>query len=422
MKQLKKNVRCVVIKTEKMVKLGNVVKKKEITEHEPLRAGFDKFVKVEHMDADNLRIHRWGSIKDDLFPPTFYKVFRKGQILFPTRNPHLRRVAVASFDGICGEKTLTLSPLNEKIEPNLLCYIFQSDNFIQHCINSIIGSTNPHVRWRDVAKFEFNLPERSIQRKIVKILESIESTIVSIEHLQGIAENYQKGLLEQLMKTGISKKPSKETKFGKIPIDWEIILGSKAIILESGSRPKGGVSDEGDIPSLGGEHIDKRRGVIDFYGKPKYISQSFFNNMKQGKLAPNDILINKDGALTGKMAFVSKLFESDIAINEHVFIIRNKGMFYQKFLYYFLRSMNGKWQIMNSVTGSAQPGLNRKFIKRLILPLPSIEEQKEISSLLELFDDLLSLLDSQLANVKKIKKKIINSFLSGNLNLKDVEQ
>ena len=105
------------------------------------------------MDAGDLRIRRWGSIRSDLFPPTFHKVFRKGQILFTTRNPHLRRVVVEDFDGICGEKTLTLFPLKSKIEPNLVPFILQSDSIVQHCVYTIIGSTNPHVRWRDIAGY-----------------------------------------------------------------------------------------------------------------------------------------------------------------------------------------------------------------------------------------------------------------------------
>ncbi|MEI6520708.1 MAG: restriction endonuclease subunit S, partial [bacterium] len=67
--------------------------------------------------------------------------------------------------------------------------------------------------------------------------------------------------------------------------------------LESGSRPKGGVSsDTGTIPSLGAEHLSDEGG-FKFY-KNKFISIDFFNNLTSGKIKINDILIVKDGATT----------------------------------------------------------------------------------------------------------------------------
>lgn len=91
------------------VKLIDLVTKKEENDKENARNRFDRFLKVEHLDAESLHVKRWGNIADEELPPTFYKIFKKGQVLFPTRNPHLRRTALATFDGICGEKTLTLA-------------------------------------------------------------------------------------------------------------------------------------------------------------------------------------------------------------------------------------------------------------------------------------------------------------------------
>ncbi len=49
----------------RMVKLGDVVEKREETERNPEAAGFERFLKVEHLDADSLKIKRWGLIMED---------------------------------------------------------------------------------------------------------------------------------------------------------------------------------------------------------------------------------------------------------------------------------------------------------------------------------------------------------------------
>tara|TARA_R110000751_G_scaffold307906_2_gene434721 strand:+ start:3378 stop:4499 length:1122 start_codon:yes stop_codon:yes gene_type:complete len=162
----------------KLVKLGEVVTKKEENDRDNAQTRFDRFLKVEHMDSGSLHIKRWASQKSgDEINPTFYKIFRKGQILFPTRNPHLKRTALASFDGICGEKTLTLEANEDLILQEFLPFIFHSESFYAHTTSSIVGSTNPHCRWRDVAEFEFLLPPKEQQSKLAGLLWSLDDLI-----------------------------------------------------------------------------------------------------------------------------------------------------------------------------------------------------------------------------------------------------
>lgn len=161
-----------------LVKLSDVVNKVEENDKENAQNRFDRFLKVEHMDSGSLHIKRWSSQKlGDEINPTFYKVFRKGQILFPTRNPHLKRASIASFDGVCGEKTLTLEAKAERVLPELIPFLFHCDNFYAHTASSIIGSTNPHCRWRDVAEFEFLLPPREKQAELSALLWSVDDLL-----------------------------------------------------------------------------------------------------------------------------------------------------------------------------------------------------------------------------------------------------
>lgn len=159
------------------VKLGDVVTKKEENDKENAKSHFERFLKVEHLDAESLHIKRWADQETEELPPTFFKIFRKGQILFPTRNPHLRRTALASFDGICGEKTLTLEPNEDLVSPCLIPFLFHSEDFYAHTTTSIVGSTNPHVRWRDVANYEFLLPPKGQQAKLAELLWSMDEVV-----------------------------------------------------------------------------------------------------------------------------------------------------------------------------------------------------------------------------------------------------
>lgn len=198
----------------------------------------------------------------------------------------------------------------------------------------------------------------------------------------------------------------KQTEIGMIPKDWDIIKGEDCLILDIGSRPKGGVTDVGEIPSLGGEHIDLISHRINFQKSPKYVAKEYFNQMKKGKLKINDILINKDGAYTGKLAFTWELFSPEIVINEHLFIIRNKGQLDQKFLFYYLLSKEGEYQIKQNITGSAQPGLNTQFIKMILLPKPNLSEQLQISEILSRLDLKINIIQKQNRTLEAIGQAI----------------
>jgi len=197
----------------------------------------------------------------------------------------------------------------------------------------------------------------------------------------------------------------------EFPKEWTIVSLERDCVLISGLRPKGGASDEG-IPSLGGEHItlDGRINFSDV--NAKYIPEKFFKIMTKGKTEENDILINKDGANTGKVAMLKKKFYKDIAINEHLFILRSKKLFVQQYLFYWLFSRFCQKQITDRITGSAQPGLSSTFIKNFLVPRPPLPEQRKIAEILETIDNAIEKTDAIIEKYKRIKQGLMQDLLT----------
>jgi len=55
----------------------------------------------------------------------------------------------------------------------------------------------------------------------------------------------------------------------------------------------------------------------------RYVPRDFYERMTKGRIQPNDILVVKDGATTGKVALVDESFPFQKAVvNEHVFLCR----------------------------------------------------------------------------------------------------
>ncbi len=157
-------------------------------------------------------------------------------------------------------------------------------------------------------------------------------------------------------------------------------------VLESGNRPKGGVSEyQEGIPSLGGEHIGLNGKIYISKSNLKFVPVEFFKSSKQGILNDLDILICKDGALTGKVALFRTNdlgYESSI-INEHVFLLRTNKKSHQKFLFNLLLSKKGQQLLKANITGQAQGGLNRGNLLDIKIPLPPINIQQKIVAEIE---------------------------------------
>jgi len=184
-------------------------------------------------------------------------------------------------------------------------------------------------------------------------------------------------------------------------------LGEVINTIESGKRPKGGAASAG-IPSLGVEHITQEGG-FDF-SELKFIPESFYEGLTNGKINYGDILIAKDGATTGKTAFVGESFPfAKAAVNEHLFIIRGKkSLVLQKFLFFFLLSPIGQNQILKNKHGAAQGGIDKSFINFIKIPIPPISIQQKIVERLDAIRKAQELNDKQIELAEELFQSLLH--------------
>lgn len=149
-----------------MARFGDLVSRVNTKED---RLNTDKiyYVGGEHIESNELLVHSKGMIEGSTIGPMFYFGFKAGDILFVTRNPHLRKAAMVEFDGICSEKTLVLATNDESILlQNYLAIVMQSDDFWEYCEDNKSGGVNYFINWSTLEEYEFDLPPIDEQKKI----------------------------------------------------------------------------------------------------------------------------------------------------------------------------------------------------------------------------------------------------------------
>lgn len=157
------------------VKLGDVAaaSKEKV---DPSTGDVDRYIAGEHMDTDDLRINRWGNVKEVDLGPAFHRRFRPGQVLYGSRRTYLRKVAVAEFDGVCANTTYVLETKDETVLlQSFLPFVMTSEAFHAFAIGESKGSVNPYVNWSDIARYEFDLPPIEEQQRIADLLWTVEN-------------------------------------------------------------------------------------------------------------------------------------------------------------------------------------------------------------------------------------------------------
>lgn len=143
---------------------------------DPSNGSVSRYVAGEHMDSDDLKIHRWGDPREVDLGPAFHRRFQAGQILYGSRRTYLRKVAVADFDGVCANTTFVVETRDSAVLlQEFLPFVMSSEPFHAFAIAESKGSVNPYVNWSDIERYEFDLPPLDEQKRIADLLWAIET-------------------------------------------------------------------------------------------------------------------------------------------------------------------------------------------------------------------------------------------------------
>lgn len=145
--------------------------------------------------------------------------------------------------------------------------------------------------------------------------------------------------------------------------------------------------------------------------------------VKQWTTKPNkfckkgDILLCVRGSSTGRMNISNDRY----CIGRGVASISAKGeMGVTEFIYYVLDYKIEK--LLNVTSGSTFPNLSSNEIKKLKIPIPPVEEQYKISTVLSTWDKAIELKERLIEQKKEQKKGLMQNLLTGEVRLPGFEE
>ncbi|MBQ20481.1 MAG: hypothetical protein CMD31_06955 [Flavobacteriales bacterium] len=390
----------------KLTKFGDVaIQQKQTVDRE--NTDLTRYVKGEHMRSEDLHLREWGELTDEYLGPAFIRRFDEGDILYGSRRTYLRKVVIAPFSGITSNTTFVAKANEKKIDKRLLPFIMMSEGFTENSIKNSKGSVNPYINWKDIAKYEFLLPPKEEQVKLVELLWAMDEVIEREREVLEKLNNSYSTSINQFMIHGDLKSEGElvKTKCGLLDsrigtVKLKDCLAEKPTYganasskIHENSAPRyiriTDIDDEGNL-------IAEDKVTID--------SNDYVNYL----LAHDDFLFARTGNTVGKtLLFNEKMGESVFA----GYLIRfklNPNILRPKFLFYYTKSLKYESFKRKMIKVGAQPNINSEEYQSMILPEFSIQIQDTLIDKLDFLKYNIDQLKSKISSSHSLQKSLIN--------------
>ena len=355
------------------------------------------YVGGEHIEPGELFIHDKGFIKGSTIGPMFYCGFKSGQILFVTRNPHLRKCSVAEFDGICSEKTFVIETIDKRILlQEYLASVMLSDDFWNYCEENKSGGVNYFLNWSTLADYEFELPSVEEQKVLADKLWAAYRLKESYKKLLLATEEMVKSQFIEMFGNPLSSIQKNELK--KLGDCCQINPRRPSVSISDSDLvsfvPMPAVNEDGYIDGATNEEYGKVKKGFTYFENNDVLFAKITPCMENGKGAIAEALTNGIGM--GSTEFHVLRTIDGISNPYWLLTLTRMPMFRE----YAAKNMSG--------TGG-QRRVGAAFLENFMIGLPSISEQETFETIYRQADKSGFELRKSIEAIEQVIKSLINN-------------
>jgi type I restriction enzyme S subunit len=367
------------------VAFGDVVKLAAERSRNPEEDGFERFVGLDHIDPDDLKIRRWGDIAAGT---TFSSVFRPGQVLFGKRRAYQRKVAVADFRGVCSGDIYVLEPKNAHLLPELLPFICQTDGFFEHAVGTSAGSLSPRTNWDSLASYEFALPPAVEQQRIAEVLRAaanyerhIYTTLDSLGAVKSAAEVRLIAAPLALKTDSLDLKTARPTHGWRVCSGQALLDAGFLVALQDGNHgsqyPRASELGDDGIPYIAASDISAD-GEIDL-SACRRIRPGRAEQLRIPPARSGDVILTNN-ATVGRVTRLPD-WPTDIVVSTSTTYYRcDPSLLDPDYLRWFFESAVFQFQLRTVMRQSTRNQVPITTQKRLLFAIPPLETQRSLAA------------------------------------------
>ena len=303
---------------------------------------------------------------------------------------------------------------NNEVLPSYVSLFFQTAEYWDAVNAGTTGSAQGGFNASKLGDLSLPIPPLEEQKRIVAILdeafEGVEKAQANAEqnlaNARELFESYMNAIFAQ-QGEGWEERRLEDIAYLAGRIGWKGLTAKE-------------YTKEGplfiSVHSLNyGDYVDFRDA--------NHITQERYDESPEIMLQPDDVLICKDGAGIGKMGIIKEL-PGPTTINSSLLLIRGLNGMYPKYLYRALCSRIFQKLVKERIDGATTPHLYQREIKQILVPVPPLEEQKQISDRLDGIGAetarLEAIYEQKLKDLVELKQSLLQKAFSGELTSSNV--
>ena len=272
------------------------------------------------------------------------------------------------------------------------------DNQLKRLVSSSVrmdGLLN--ISFEDYMSITMSLPSSEEQKHIADFFSKLDERIKAQERLVSSLKKYKRGLLSAIFERRIRFKDDDGSKFP----EWEqkkLISCCNGFV---GTVTPFFTDREHGVRYLQGTNIHAGKITDDTV---YYVTKDFNAKHSKNILKRDDILVVQSGHV-GECAVVGKEYEG---ANCHALIIMsNGGNCFSDYVAQYINSEAGNKQIASITTGNTIRHILASAIADMVIPIPSLEEQKRVAYLLSIYDDRIAKEEQLLSELEAMRKGLL---------------
>jgi type I restriction enzyme S subunit len=344
-------------------------------------------------------------------------VVPSGNLLVATRvcigNVALNKIDIAISQDLTG-----VVIKKQKADPEYIYWVLKnSENRIRQLVQ---GSTIGGLLRNDLKRLAIPLPSLPEQRKIVSILSTLDESSQKTDEIITKTQQLKKGLMQQLLAKGIGHTRFRQTEIGEIPEEWQVKrLDEVTYDVRGGASLKPEDFREHGFPVLHKGDI-RPDDMLVIQERNPFCSEEFAKSHESSVVNDSFLVVTlrdlvPTAPAVGLMAHSNGTYL--LAQGAYGFHCDEKQVD-SRFLVYLSNSSRYRRCMRSISVGSTQVHIRTSEFFETKLPVPPLDEQRRISSILHSVSTKTRNDANDRESLERLKRGLMHDLLRGKVRVK----